>query len=136
MTISPTAAAPRCAFDLTGRTVVVVEDEPLVAMDVAAELEGAGALVVVAHDLDEAVRIASDRGGDPDPDVAVLDVDLRGREVFPAAVLLRDRGIPIVFHTGRGALSALLGDYPRSAVVAKPSLPDQIVRTVAALVAA
>jgi DNA-binding LytR/AlgR family response regulator len=35
-------------------------------------------------------------------DLAVLDVNLGGTEVYPAAELLRSRGTPIIFVTGYG----------------------------------
>jgi CheY-like chemotaxis protein len=46
---------------------------------------------------------ALERAAVTEAQVAVLDVNLRGKTVFPVAEILRSRGIPMVFSTGYGA---------------------------------
>jgi CheY-like chemotaxis protein len=60
------------------------------------------------------VRLAS---GEPRPDAAVLDVNLAGEMVFPAADILMTRGVPVLFATGYGSASALDGERQAKAVV-------------------
>ena len=81
------------------RRVLVVEDEYLVAQDLAQELEDLGVEVLgpVARVEDALALLAS---GAAQPDAAVLDVNLGGRMAFPVVDVLRGRGVPIVFVTG------------------------------------
>lgn len=81
-------------IDLTGRRVLVVEDEVLVAITIECELEVAGAEVVgPAFTVDEALEIAAKE----QIHVAVLDINLLGKKVWPVAEALHQRRIPYVF---------------------------------------
>lgn len=120
----------RGAGDLRGRRVLVVEDEPLVAMDIQASLEAAGCSVVgpVAT---VAAALALVAGGPVD--VAVLDANLGGSRVDALADALAAAGVPFAFATGYGreALPAAHGTAP---VLTKPFAPAQLVAAVAGLV--
>jgi CheY-like chemotaxis protein len=76
-----------------------VEDEPLVRLMTEEILLSIGcAVVATASSLDEALtHIAATPF-----DLAVLDINLAGTEVYPAAELLRSKGTPIIFVTGYG----------------------------------
>lgn len=81
------------------RRVLVVEDEMVVAMlveDMIADLgyEVAG----IVSRVDDAMKLVDSH----DFDVAVLDVHLNGRLIFPFADALAERRIPFVFATGYG----------------------------------
>ena len=85
-------------MSLQGRRVLLVEDEFLIASDLVQLLHQHGATVLGPA---STVRAALDLLADsPDPDGAVLDVNLRGEMAFPVADALRDRGVPFVFATG------------------------------------
>ena len=85
---------------LSGRRVLVVEDESLVAMLLETILEDMGCTPVgPASNVDEGEAIARDT---VDLDAALLDVNLAGRQVFPVAAVLKARGVPFVFSTGYG----------------------------------
>lgn len=74
-------------IDLTGRRVLVVEDEILVATTIECEIMNAGAVIVgPAYTLDEALELMSE-----DVDVALLDINLCGKKVWPVALALRAR---------------------------------------------
>ena len=89
---------------LSGRRVLVIEDEYFLADDLVRALSTLGARIVGPFgDLDEATDIV-DR--DIAIDAAIVDVNLRSQMVFPLARLLRTRNIPFVFTTG----------YDRSAI--------------------
>ena len=82
-----------------GRRVLVVEDEALVAMLLETILEDMGCMAVgPAATVDEGLRMASNEA----VDAALLDVNVAGRQVFPVAQALKDRGVPFVFSTGYG----------------------------------
>ncbi|RZJ97818.1 MAG: response regulator [Brevundimonas sp.] len=85
---------------LSGRRVLIVEDESLVAMLLETILEDMGCTPVgPAANIDEGLRLATD--GER-LDAALLDVNVAGRQVFPVAEALKERGIPFVFSTGYG----------------------------------
>lgn len=85
---------------LSGRRVLIVEDESLVAMLLETILEDMGCTPVgPAANIDEGLKLATD--GER-LDAALLDVNVAGRQVFPVAEALKERGIPFVFSTGYG----------------------------------
>jgi CheY-like chemotaxis protein len=98
---------------LNGRHLLVVEDEYLVATDLARELEDRGAHVIgPASSVEDALQmLAADRKIDG----AVLDINVRGERVYPVAEALRARGVPFVFATGYGAwvIPAAFSGMPR-----------------------
>jgi CheY-like chemotaxis protein len=102
---------------LTGRRVLVVEDESLVAMLLETILEDMGCTPVgPAGTIDDGLALVAD----PAPlDAALLDVNVAGRQVFPVAEALRDRGVPFVFSTGYGE-SGLPDEWRGHATVQKP----------------
>ena len=84
------------AEGIRGVRVLIVEDAVLLALELEAGLEEAGAMVVgSAADLDEAQRML-----DLDFDIAVLDANLNGKSVIPVARVLAARGQPFIFATG------------------------------------
>lgn len=86
---------------LSGRTILIVEDEYFLAQDLARELEGAGALIVgPASNVEDALDLVEETAS---LDGAVLDVNLQGVMVYPVADALRQRGVPVVFITGYDA---------------------------------
>lgn len=86
---------------LEGCRILIVEDEYMLADELAMELQDAGAHVLgPAGTVDKALAIIA---AAPAIDVAVLDVNLGGASVFPAADLLAERAIPFLFTTGYDA---------------------------------
>lgn len=118
-------ASPPSRAGLAGLRILVVEDEPLVAMDIQAELQDAGAQVVGPARSVGAALTALGPGG---LDLAVLDGNLRGEPVDPVAVRLRQAGIPFCFVSGYGRehLPAGFADAP---LIQKPFRPDILRRT-------
>lgn len=109
---------------LQGKNVLLVEDEPIVAMLVEDMLAGLGAQVIgpAAH-VDEAVELAQNAQFD----VAVLDVKLGGDSSARVAEVLRTRAIPYVLATGFD--SPPLGSGDRAApLLQKPYLQEDLER--------
>jgi CheY-like chemotaxis protein len=98
---------------------LVVEDEFLIALDLEALLREHGWRVLgPAATVAEALRLLEDGKM---PDVALLDVNLRGETVVPVAEVLRERGVPIVLASAydqAGSIADVLADAPN---VGKPS---------------
>ena len=85
---------------LNGRKILVVEDEYMIADDLAAMLRQAGAEVIgPAASLPTAIRTLEGIGR---IDAAVLDINLRGINVFPVVDELIKQGVPVMFLTGYG----------------------------------
>ena len=82
------------------RRALVVEDEVLVGMLIEEMLQELGyELVALATHLDEALSLARTASFD----VAVLDINLNGKQSFPVADAIRARGLPFLFATGYGS---------------------------------
>lgn len=100
---------------LTGKRILLVEDEFVVAAMVADMLAELGAMVVgPAGTIAKGVTLAETET----IDAAVLDVNMDGERIDPVAEVLSARSIPIVFATGYGqgaldrAREALILDKP------------------------
>jgi CheY-like chemotaxis protein len=82
---------------LGGCHVLLVEDEYLIAADLAEALQELGAIILGPT---ASVKGALDLIFEADPNLAVLDVNLRQENVYPLADALRARGVPFIFTTG------------------------------------
>ncbi|WP_349629228.1 hypothetical protein [Bradyrhizobium sp. USDA 3458] len=97
---------------LTGRRVLIVEDEYFLADDMRSALRALGADIAgPAGDIDDALRILQDGGV---IDGAVLDVNIRKQMIYPVARELQARGVPMVFTSGydKIVLSSEFADVP------------------------
>jgi CheY-like chemotaxis protein len=99
---------------LQGRTILVIEDDYLVAMVAIDYLEDAGAKVMgPVGSVDEALAfIESHRGSF---DAAIIDLNLHGTKAYPIADLLTAHGTGFVFATGYGveAMDDAYKHFPR-----------------------
>lgn len=113
--------APR-QVSLAGRRVLLVEDDALLTMGMQEALESFGCEAVgPAATLEEALRLAA-----AEPlDLAVLDVNLRGREAWTVADILTVRGVPYLFATGYGGVGAKAAERGVPVLV-KPFAPDRL----------
>lgn len=86
------------------RTILVVEDEPLVAFDNEHALEQAGyRIAATVDDHDHAVAVI-DGGG---VDLIIADVSLRGdKNGIDVARHARSKGLPVLFVTGHCPIDA------------------------------
>lgn len=117
---------------LAGRSILLVEDELVVAMDLQYALEDVGAKVIGPFDrLPKAESAVND--ATLSVDAAILDLDLHGAETFPVAEALEARGIPFVLHTGHGEVDVLNARFPNAPVCRKPSMNDDLLRALSGL---
>lgn len=115
---------------LAGKRLLVVEDEPLLALDIETSLEDFGAEIAgSARSPEEALSIIN---GTPF-DAALLDANLRGHPVDEIAAALTARNIPFLFVTGYGKES-LPKAFAKNGVVPKPFSQEQLIDAVALLV--
>jgi DNA-binding NtrC family response regulator len=116
--------AVRPGFGLHGHTVMVVEDELLVAMLIEETLLDEGCHVVGPFNTVAAALVAA---RDSEMQIAVLDVNLQGERVYPVAEALEARGIPFLLLSGYGA-DAIPAGHPGWVACAKPFMPGDLVR--------
>jgi CheY-like chemotaxis protein len=116
----------------TGRRIFVVEDEFLIRMLLEDMLTDLGyELVGVAGRVDEAAEMAQTK----DFDLAILDVNLDGQDVYPVADLIGKRGLPFMFVTGYGG-RGLPDNYRNRPTLQKPFQLDELKRMLAQLLPA
>lgn len=111
---------------LAGRSILLVEDEPVVRMDIGQLLQAAGATVLPASHLEQALRLAEH----PDLSAGVLDFRLPRGDSTPICWRLTDRRIPFVFHST--APFREFRQWPQAPVLIKP-MTHRLVATVAGL---
>ncbi len=103
---------------LNGLPILIVEDDQLVAEDLASAIEQLGgkpigpvATVAQAMTLLESEVVAA----------AILDGNLGDSEVTPLALALADISVPFVIHAGAVVPPELAHQHPNLAVVFKPA---------------
>jgi len=122
-------AAPSDHHTLHGKRILLIEDEPLVAMDVESTLTAAGCKVVgQAATLERAKQLIEEA----DCDAALVDVNLAGQPVDELATLLTRKNRPFAFVTGYGR-EALPAGFRGAVVLSKPFGADQLLATVEVL---
>jgi CheY-like chemotaxis protein len=111
--------------------ILIVEDEAIISFlieDMLFEL-GCGSVTNVAGIVEALAALDEAR-----PDVAVLDVNLDGQEVYPVAERLKASGIPFVFTTGYGS-DGLRPEWAHMPVVQKPFRADMLAKAIVAVIA-
>ena len=104
------------------RSILVVEDEPLIAMMLEDFLESLGHSVTATCESVSDAIIQADKGGF---DLAILDVNLKGESVWPVAERLRDKQIPFVLATG-GHVDPPPPEFAHVPVIEKPYTVDRV----------
>jgi len=113
------------------RSILIVEDEPLIAMMLEDFLDSLGHSVrgtcdTVACALDEI-----EKGGF---DLAILDVNLKGENVWPVATKLREKKVPFVIATG-GHVDPPPPEFNDAPVIEKPYTVDRVTPAIEAAIA-
>jgi len=105
---------------LDQKSILIVEDNAFLAVDLAMAVEDLGGCVVgpVAR-VDEAMSLLDvhQLAG------AVLDSQLEDRDITPVVTSLLKQGVPLVIHTGTGLPAALALSHPDLPVLIKPLKP-------------
>jgi CheY-like chemotaxis protein len=106
--------------------ILVVEDEPYIALELQAVIEEAGGAVVgpvgsvsAALKLLQTCVVAA----------AVLDVQLSDRDVTPVVEVLAARGVPVVFQSAKDMPGELQRRCPDAVVYQKPVSAESLLET-------
>ena len=112
---------------LTGRLILIAEDEPLIALDITQAFEDEGARVIRARTLNEALLGVED----PALSAAILDHALSDGDSPAICERMTERNIPFVTYSGYAHLACRGGVH-----VKKPANMSVLVETVKGLLAA
>ena len=112
---------------LLGSSILILEDEPLIAMDHDVHAERAGFKVVTIL---SSCADAHDWLRSNTPSVALLDVRLRDGVCSEVALLLTERGIPFVVCTGSTREDTDPAFQP-GIWLPKPCTPEELISTLA-----
>ena len=104
------------------RSILIVEDEPLIAMMLEDFLETLGHTVAGTCDTVECALDKADQGGF---DLAILDVNLKGESVWPVATRQREKNVPFVIATG-GHVDPPPPEFDDAPVIEKPYTVDRV----------
>lgn len=104
------------------RSILIVEDEPLIAMMLEDFLDSLGHRVAGSCDSVSDALAKVEAGGF---DLAIIDVNLNGEQIWPVADRLADRGIPYVLATG-GHIEPPPPRHAGAPVLSKPFTLDAI----------
>jgi DNA-binding response OmpR family regulator len=114
--------------ELLGLHILFVEDDPIIALDVAALLAAAGAMVLgPAHTVSEAMNLLEGST----IDAAVLDFRLETATASPVASRLSTLGVPYLFCTSARGHAEVA--HPGVPILDKPTRPEQLVAAIRAL---
>lgn len=108
-------------------SILIVEDEMLVALDIEATfLEANWDVVGPVPDVIQALSAIKEKC----PDAVCLDMNLNGVPSTPIARVLQERGIPFVVVTGYSADNVPDAAYEGAQIVRKPFSPADLVKAV------
>ncbi len=102
--------------------ILIVEDDPIIALDLSSIVTSAGMVVVGAV---ATTRAAQKVIEDHVVDAAVLDIRLENGDTIAFARELHTRSVPFLFQTADPRL--LAGFSPAPIVLAKPFTPERLI---------
>jgi DNA-binding response OmpR family regulator len=108
---------------IDGCVVLVLEDEPLVGLEIAELLSSAGAQVKLAGTLADAMASVDGLK----ISAAIVDINLGGQDCSVLCTRLSQRRIPFVFYTGYTAAPDGWSTVP---IISKPASGELIVKTI------
>jgi DNA-binding response OmpR family regulator len=111
---------------LAGRVILVIEDEVLIALDIAQAFEAAGARTITTRTIAAALLAVED----PSLSAAIVDHALGDGDSSEICQRLTERNIPHMVYSGFRHVD---GDCAEAPHVSKPASPVVIVATVTGL---
>jgi DNA-binding response OmpR family regulator len=112
---------------LDGRSILIVEDEPLIAMDIVQAFEATGAKLTTTNTLQHALSLVEHDGLAG----VILDHALGDGDSSLLCARLRERGVPYIIYSG---LPTIEGACAGALHVAKPAAPGQLVAAMESLI--
>ena len=126
--VSGVGVVVRSVNPLRGRTVLIIEDEPLIALELHNTLHIAGASILAATTVKDALELIRRA----QICAAIVDVNLGGDDCSGICAALAKRSIPFMFYTGYSTAVALAA-WPQAPAVNKPADSSTMVEIIAQL---
>lgn len=122
---SPNDEPHRASDTLLGRRILIVEDDPFIALALEETLSDFGLVVVgAARSVNEAMRMTREANFE----IALLDVNIGAEKIDPVADVLAAKRLPFVFTTGNGR-AGVPEAHSDHAIVEKPFYVDELLKT-------
>ena len=126
----PTEEPVSVPSDANRKSILIVEDEALVAMGLESMVEDLGYDVFgTCSSVTDGLTVL-ERGT---PNLAIVDLNLAGHSSRPIAEELSARGVPIIFATGYAEIGDLPENLAKAPRLLKPISEEALVRSIAAL---
>ena len=114
-----------------GHSILIVEDEPLIAMMLEDFILSLGHEVSGNCDSVATALREIEKG---EFDLAILDVNLKGESVWPVATALREKGTPFILATG-GHVDPPPAEFAGAPTIEKPYTIDRVTPIIEAVLA-
>jgi DNA-binding response OmpR family regulator len=114
---------------LTGCLILICEDEPLIALDIANAFTNEGARVVTALSLRDALVAVENSG----LSAAILDHKLKDGDSSQLCERLKELNVPFVLHSLHSGFTHLGGAWADAVHVPKPASSAVLVTTIVGL---
>jgi DNA-binding NtrC family response regulator len=103
--------------DIRGRRILIAEDEAMIALDLETLLEDLGCEIIgpVANVEDLLQQFEAHH-----PDGALLDINLRGKQVFAVLAQLIEQGLPVIITSGYDDVTLIPQDFRALPRISKP----------------
>jgi len=112
---------------LEGRSILIVEDEPLIVMDITQQFEATGAALTSTNTLHHALILVEHDGLAG----AILDHALGDGDSFQLCARLKQRGIPFLIYTGFKTVGGACADALH---IDKPAVDGALVAAMEGLI--
>jgi DNA-binding response OmpR family regulator len=109
-----------------GHSILIVEDEPLITLELRQLCETTGAYVFAATQFAHALSLAEH----PDLSIALLDYRIGDHTSEAICRRLHERGIPFLFYSG---YDEMRGEWPDAIILSKPAQGEAVIEALARL---
>ena len=103
--------------------ILIVEDDPMLALDLEELIVDAGFKIAVAGKLEKTLALIESGGFD----AAIVDANLAGVSASPLASAMTARGLPFIVLSGYST-EQLQGAFPGALFLQKPCRPAQLIQ--------
>jgi DNA-binding NtrC family response regulator len=117
MALQDQAFVSPSAGDIRGRRILIAEDEAMIALDLESMLQDLGCEIIgpVANVEDLVQQFETHH-----PDGALLDINLRGKQVFAVLPRLLEQGLPVIITSGYDDIALIPQDFRALPRISKP----------------
>jgi CheY-like chemotaxis protein len=103
--------------DIRGRRILIAEDEAMIALDLESVLQDLGCEIIgPVADVEDLVQQLEAHH----PDGALLDINLRGKQVFAVLPRLIQQGVPVIITSGYDDVTLIPQDFRELPRLSKP----------------